>query len=485
MKTLKLCILLTALCFIDAAAKENKLETAQDNNPYQLEIKDAYIQNMNGTVAVRILFSAKQNVPGHKSVVLVPELTDTVNGFISELPYIQINGRNQHIYYERNSRNKQTEALVVWKKKNKDLTVEYLRSVPYQAWMETSVLRLKTKECNCNISRSENQEYICAFGKQTIQLFPTYRVPQPEEVKRRSESGSAYLCYVVDKTDINPKYMTNPRELEKINKSINIVKNDPYVQIKDMYICGFASPEGDFYHNATLSQKRTESLKELIERSGIIGDINIKAESHGENWDGFVKYLNENENIPQRDILLSILDMNLIDLDAVEKEMKKRAPKGFKYCVDNCFPELRRTDYSINYIVRQVSIEESEKIFETRPLNLSLNEIYLLADKYKDDEIKYKEIMQKTYALYPDDEVANLTMAYLALKYRDTSEAERYLKKVKPCPEKSLNEGIIAYLKGDIPTAEALVSEAASTGLKDALRQQEEFKKLENNNLEK
>lgn len=468
-------------CSLTANAQNKELQAAQENMPYYMEIKDATIQNMNGAVAVRILFVAKQNVPSNHSVILVPELVDTIKNIRAELPNIYLNSRKQQIYYGRNKKALPNDAVSLRKKKNQDLTVDYLKSIPYQTWMDKSVLMLKTKDCGCNISRDKGQEFICKFKEEevpvVIDLFPTYRVPKAEAVKIRAEKGSAYLCFVVDKTDIRPDYMSNPQELAKIRNSIDLVKNDPNVEIQSMSISGYASPEGKLSHNIELSQKRTESLKNRIISSGIIKGVNIKAESKGENWIGFLEYLNKNQNIPQQTTLLSILHSN-IDLDEKERQMRKEALDGWKYCLRNCFPQLRRTDYSISYIVRPFTLEESEEIFRTKPMNLSLNEIYRLADKYKDNEAKYREIMQKTYALYPDDEAANLTMAYLALKYKDTESAEKYLKKVMACPEKTLNEGIIAYLKGDIPMAKALVEKAAESGLKDAQKQLEEFKKL-------
>lgn len=452
-----------------------------DGVSYLMKVKDATIENLNGVVAVRILFDALQDIPSRQSVVLIPELVDTARGKRAELPAIYLNSRNQQIYYERNLRTKQPDVLSLRKKNNKPLTVDYLRTIPYEGWMENSVLRLRKESCSCNIHNDRGEDFLCRFKEEKVirefRLYPAYKVPKAEEVKIRNEKGSAYLCFVVDKTDIRPDYMSNPTELAKIRTSINLVKNDPNVEIKELTISGYASPEGNLAHNIELSQGRTESLKARIERSGIIKGVSIKAQSLGENWEGFREYLNTHSDVPQRSQLLAIMNES-IDVDAKEKKMKSEAAEGFRYCLRNCFPGLRRTDYNISYVVRPFTLEESEEIFKTRPTNLSLNEIYRLADKYKNDEDKYYEIMTRAYALFPDDEAANLTMAYLALKRKDADDAEKYLRMVNGGPEKTLNEGIIAYLRGDVERAKLLVKKAADTGLRDAQLQWNEFKEM-------
>jgi len=117
-------------------------------------------------------------------------------------------------------------------------------------------------------------------------------------------------------------------------------------------------------------------------------------------------------------------------------------------------------------------------VFETRPINLNLNEIYKLADKYANNETKYYSIIRKAYLLYPQDSYINLTMAYLSLKKGEADEAAEYLEKVNASPEKTLDEGLVAYLKGDIDKAISLVEQAQRQGLSEAAKQLEEFKKI-------
>ena len=64
----------------------------------------------------------------------------------------------------------------------------------------------------------------------------------------------------------------------------------------------------------------------------------------------------------------------------------------------------------------------------------------------------------------------------------DVEEAAEYLSKVKDCPEKTMNEGLVAWPKGDHEKAIQLVEEASRRGVKQADEQLKEFGKLKGEN---
>jgi outer membrane protein OmpA-like peptidoglycan-associated protein len=425
--------------------------------------------------------TAIQDVPAMQSVVLAPVLEDPVTQHQVEFPLIFINSRNQQIYFERHLNEFYPDALALRKKRGVNLDIDYLRSVKYEPWMDRSVLKLKKQSCACN-DRTDRGELTVASLSQPeapeIRLYPVYLLPPADNtVKVREERGSAYLCFEVDKWDIKPEYMTNPVELQKIHNSVNLVKNDSDVTIRKMTIEGYASPEAPYSHNLMLSEKRTEALKNYLIATNIARGIKIEASGKGENWEGFLKYLNSNQDIPQRSRLLSIANSNLSP-DEKEQMMRKEAMEGFLYAVHNGFPSLRCTNYTVIYTVRPFTLEESERVFETRPINLNLNEIYRLADKYAKDEAKYYATIRKAYMLYPNDSYINLTMACLAIEKGAADEAAGYLSKVKDCPEKTMNEGLVAWLRGNHEQARRLVEQARQKGVKEAARQLKEFEKL-------
>ena len=473
-------ILLMLFVFLSAivCAKDKKQKDNTKVYDYVMKVNRSTLAVVDSNVVVSLQMTAIQDVPATQSVVLIPELEDTVTQRSVVLPMIFLNRSNQQIYFERYLKEEYPDAVALHKKRGENLDIDYLRTVKYEPWMENAVLKLLKQSCACNKQKNRGELLLASFNKKKpeIQLFPIYLLPPADNSQKvREESGSAYLCFEVNKWDIKPDYMTNPVELQKIFNSLNMVKNDSDVTIRKMTIEGYASPEGPNDHNLMLSERRTEALKNYMNMTH--SAIKIESSGKGENWDGFVKYLTTHPNTPQRDRLLSIARSNRTP-DEKEQQMRKEAPEGFLYVVRNAFPSLRCTNYTVVYTVRPFTIEESERVFETRPVNLSLNEIYRLADKYSSNEEKYYSIIRKASLIYPNDSYINLTMAFLAIKRGAADEAAEYLSKVKACPEKTLNEGIVAYMKGDMGRAMKLVQEAARKGLSQASQQLKEFEKI-------
>ncbi len=453
-----------------------------ESTKYVMTIDNSSMAVQNNKVVVSLEITAFQDVPSGQSVVLVPELSEPNTEQAKELPYIFINSRNQQIYFERDLKSEYPEAMAFRKHKGEDLHINYTKSVDYEPWMKNTVLKLKTLSCACNDAKVRDEEIVARLNNKvapsTIRLYPVYVIPPADNsIKVREEKGSAYLCFVVDKWDIRPDYMSNPTELQKIHNSVNVVKNDSDVTIRKMTIEGYASPEGGYAHNIMLSDNRTKALKDYLLMTGVVRGVPLEASGKGENWPGFIDYLKKNDWIPQRNILLNIAQSQL-GPDEKERQMRQMANEGYTYVLRNVFPQLRCTNYTVTYTVRPFTLEESERVFETRPINLNLNEIYRLADKYADNQEKYYSIIRKAYMMYPNDSYINLTLACLALRQHNADEAAEYLSKVNECPEKKLNEGIVAYLKGDITRAVSLVEQAAEGGVKQAALQLDELNKV-------
>ncbi len=451
---------------------------------YVMKVNNSALAVVDSNLVVSLKLTAIQDIPASQSVILAPEIIDTTSLRSKSLPLIFLNSRNQQIYFDRNLRPKYPDALVLRKKKGVNLNVDYLRTTKFEPWMENAVLKLKRLSCACDKQKVRGEEIVAGFAPKEeaapeVNLYPVYLLPPADNsVKVREEKGSAYLCFVVNKWDILTDYMTNPEELQKIHNSVNIVKNDSNVTITRMVIEGYASPEGTYKHNMMLSENRTEALRKYLQRSGIAKGIRMEASGKGENWAGFVKQLKEDTSTPGRDILLRIANSS-IGPDEKEAQMRRDASAGYRYYLDNVFPKLRCTNYTVEYTVRPFTVEESEVVFETRPINLNLNEIYKLAGKYASDRQKYYNIIRKAYLLYPNDSYINLTMAYLSIQRGVVEAAEEHLGKVNDCPQKTMNEGLVAYMKGDLDRAIQLVEQAAQQGVPEATEQLAEFKKLQ------
>jgi outer membrane protein OmpA-like peptidoglycan-associated protein len=252
-----------------ARAIEPKVK-GDDKKPvfdYVMNIDRSTLAVVDSNVVVSIQITAIQDVPATQSVVLKPVLVDTITMRQVELPMIFINSRNQQIYFDRGKKKDYPDAIIMRKKNGKDLTIDYLRTVKYEPWMDNAVLKLRRQSCACDNMKNRGEIEIARFEQEDpiIELYPVYLLPPADNrMKVREEKGSALLCFELNKWDIKPNYMTNPVELQKIHNSVNIVKSDSDVTIRRMTIEGYASPEGSVEVNQRISENRANAVKTVL-----------------------------------------------------------------------------------------------------------------------------------------------------------------------------------------------------------------------------
>lgn len=132
----------------------------------------------------------------------------------------------------------------------------------------------------------------------------------------------------------------------------------------------------------------------------------------------------------------------------------------------------------VNYEIKNFNVDEAKEIIKTRPQNLSLNEMFLVANTYPKGSQEFIDVFETAVRMYPKDEIASINAAMAALSRNDLVSAERYLKMVnahKQLPEYSNAMGVLMLLKGDYEHAEEYLKAAAEAGLEAAGQNLEEL----------
>lgn len=299
--------------------------------------------------------------------------------------------------------------------------------------------------------------------------YPSARsfiTPQMEERKVREESGRAYLDFPLNETTIYPEYRNNPAELAKIKRSIDLIKNDTNVVISHIDIHGYASPEGPYSNNERLARERTRTLKDYVCSQYAFNDTLFTTHYTPEDWDGFVKLLTDTV-ITHREELLHIAESKSSP-DGKERKIRKRYPEEFRFILQHWFPGLRHSDYTIHYVVRPFTVEQAKQVFQSNPKNLSIEEMFRIAQTYPAGSPEYNKIFMTAVLLNPEHPVANLNAACILLSQGDTKGASLYLDKAGETPEKTLLQGIMQMLSGNYTEAENLLHKAEEAGLPQA-----------------
>lgn len=406
------------------------------------------------------------DVDGNRAVLLTPRL---VNGKDSlNLPSVGIYGRRRYYFYVRNGESMLTgKDEKSYRVSQKPDNIAYNEVFPYEAWMNGATLSLHRSDYGCCNTLLSEQDGL--LGRHAEAFFPelVYMRPEAERVKSRSLESSAYIDFPVNQTTIYPDYRHNTVELGKIRATIDSVRNDRDVTITQVWLKGYASPESPYAHNKELAVGRTEALKRYIRQLYHFDDDVIATDYEPEDWAGLRRYV-EQSDIDHKKEILAIIGSDR-EPDAKEWKIKSTYPEEYRFLLQNCYPALRHTDYRIAYTIRGYSdVEEIERILNTRPQNLSLNEFYLVAQQYEPGTEEFTEVFETAVRMFPTDETANLNAANAAMRRGDNAAAERYLAKAGDSPEAVYARGALAIRTEDYDTARRYLDEAKALGVRQA-----------------
>ena len=407
----------------------------------------------------------KLNVKNRRSVHLLPAFKNDSN--YTELNSVGIYSRGRYINYLRRD-----EGVFVGEKVYKEGTepdiYNYTATIPYEQWMDGSTLLFIKRTCGC-CQNLISEEY-AAIGDFYIPIFsPKYKYiqPKPELSKQRELSGSAFIDFVVSRTEINPEYRNNAKELGSIIATIDSVKNDADIKVRHIFLKGYASPESPYKNNERLAKGRTESLKKYVQNLYSFTDDVIQTDFEPENWDGLRAYV-EASDLEHKAEILEAIDSDLAP-DAKEWKIKQTWPADYRILLDNCYPALRKTDYRIEYTIESFTdVDKIVEIFRTAPNKLSLNELYIASTAFESGSEEFAEVFSTAVRMYPKDPVANLNAANAAMERGDFKAARNYLRKAGESPEAIYAMGLYYMGVGEYAEAEKWLTDARKEGIIEA-----------------
>ena len=409
-------------------------------------------------VTMRINVSDME-IPKSRSLVCTPLIES--GDSLRALPPIILNGKTRHILYERLERptGGQPSEYEYRRRNGEEQWIDYQIYTPYADWMKKSEVSIVLDECGCGWEALQsNKSPLFALNFEPVVLQPVlaYVTPQAEEVKARTAAGSAYLDFPVNQTDIRPDYRNNPAELGKIRKGIEAVRGNKYATITAVSIKGYASPEGSYANNARLAEGRAEALLSYVESLYDFGNARMTVDSEPEDWAGLEKAV-EAGNLPDKAELLAIIRADE-PADYDQREWKLKTLNGgasYKILLRDVYPALRHSDYQVDYTIRNFTVDEAKQLIFEDPSQLSLNEMFQVAQTYEAGSPEFNEVFEIAVRMYPNDPVSNLNAGISAVQTKQFDKARRYLDKAQDCPEKQLAEAALLMYEGQTDEAKS------------------------------
>ncbi|MDH6306895.1 outer membrane protein OmpA-like peptidoglycan-associated protein [Parabacteroides sp. PF5-5] len=424
-------------------------------------------------------------------LVLTPKLISS-QGREVKMKNLLINGRQRQKAFEREV------ALNGWERqiKNKHYAVipltpenrkvyRYRQSLAFEPWMRDARMEVETDLCGCAgyaevLGSDKVANRIILEGAKEYRTLPNvaYIRPEVEQVKARNESSDIFLDFPVARTEINPSFGNNPRELAKIEQIINEIRTDKNLTVTGVLITGYASPEGDVNFNNQLSRGRAEALRNYLSmRAGVPSHL-YQVGYGGEDWEGLPRLVQQSY-IEPKGTILSIINY----YGGNERKNRLKALNGgrtYQQLLHTLYPQLRRVVSRIDYNARNFNVEEAKQVIKTHPKQLSLNEMFMVANTYPEGSKEFMEVFDTAVKVFPDDPVANLNAAALALLTKDLTRAERYLQRAeRNTAEYYNNLGLLEMMRGNTARAKSLFQRASEGNLDTALKNLEELRRKE------
>ncbi|MBX7095055.1 MAG: hypothetical protein K1X56_10050 [Flavobacteriales bacterium] len=248
---------------------------------------------------------------------------------------------------------------------------------------------------------------------------------------------------------------------------------NPRIDIKNITIPAYASPEGEIAINDNLANDRARTAAEAIakeakklkwEKGQDAKSSFYNLQGKGEDWDGFKSELDKTD-IADKELIVRVLGM-YSDVNKREQEIRNMA-KTYQELEKKVLPKLRRSAVTLNYDLNGKTDQELTEWSKTKPDSLTVEEL-LFASTLTNDMNEKLRIFREVSRIYPQDwRGFNNTGAILFMqgKINDAqAEFEKAASLASSEPIVKNNLAACARQKGDRAKAEKLLSEASGAG---------------------
>ena len=288
----------------------------------------------------------------------------------------------------------------------------------------------------------------------------------PDTFQRvNAKKQEANIKFLINQANIRKSELKNNSVKEFIEMLKKINADREGLNIQNVEIQAYASPEGGVKFNDKLAGQRKDQSEKYVKNTLKQTKVDAALDAHytAQDWEGFQKLVAAS-NLQDKDVILRVLSMYE---DPQEREQQIRnMSAGFQELANGILPELRRSRLIINYETIGRSDEQIKEQYKNDASKLSADEL-LYSATLDETPAKQEEIYKKTVEAYPNDYRAYNNLAALALAKGDKEAAQQYAAKAaqlgSDTPEAQANLGLISLINGNVQDAERAISKGANS----------------------
>ena len=288
-----------------------------------------------------------------------------------------------------------------------------------------------------------------------------------------NEKYSADIRFLINQANIRQNQL-GTKEMGELQNKIRGTKDDANLVLNEINIQSYASPEGALDFNARLAENREKNTQQYLDKQLKKDKITefgeLTAQFTAEDWEGFQKLVAASD-IQDKDLILSVLSQ-FKDPEVREREIRNLS-SVFEVLADEILPQLRYSRITASIDVIGKSDEEINKLFDTDPSQLSVEEL-LYAATLTNDNARKQKIYETAVKLYPNDFRGYNNLGKVQYINKDYTSALANLQKAAQLApnssEVAMNQGLVSLVNKDFSAAKNSFSNAAGLdGLGDAL----------------
>lgn len=354
--------------------------------------------------------------------------------------------------------------------------VTFTDVVAYKADMEVSELTISGR-----VFKGGKEKEKAAFGPEKIAdgtiitpllVNKDFKVIYDADQFKRvtEEKAFAQINYLKGRSEVRPTELTD-KDIQELQTWLAGAQTNAKINIKNIDIVGYASPEGEEDKNNSLSTDRANTGKEATvkiaknaKNEKTQGDV-YRLSGKGEDYDGFKRELQASSfNEDEKNLILRVLEMYK---DPVKREEEMRAMgKTFTQLDKDIFPLLRRSEIHVNYELTGYSDEELKAISVSNPDDLKLEELLFTATLTNDlnEKLRIYKVAAKNF---PQDHRAVNNIGAVYYQQNKMAEAKAEFEKANSIKDNAIsknNLAAIAGAQGDRKKTQELLKQAAGAG---------------------
>lgn len=352
-------------------------------------------------------------------------------------------------------------------------TVSYNGQVPFEEGMRVSGLYVKFVGSKGAKSVDYESRKIADGVLATATLVnnePAIVIGADEFERITKEEQEAAIYYLINSAQIRTKEI-NSADIKAMEKFLKDAKAAEDMELKNVQIQSYASPDGPMSLNEKLANNREGAADNFVKNNMKKNKVDeyknldfFKKYVVAEDWEGFKKAMEES-NIRDKELILRVLAM-YSDPEVREREIKNIS-SAYSVVADQILPKLRRSKFIVNAERIGKSDDQIRDLAKSNPSQLNVEELLYAATLFDNNADKLA-VYETAISQFPNDWRSYNDAGMIQFEMGKVAQAKANFEKANSLSANNKtvqnNLGAVALKNGNIQEAEVLFGAATGVG---------------------